>query len=130
MSVSIISLSSTRGQTKANNFAFSYFTLSAATSFLSYLGCFFIYLTIQTLNINAAVFLLKAEGVGVLASNPAFTVGVLFIIIKLMFLLGLYPFNHYVLEVSNVANYGFLFFFLVVAKFPAILILLNVFKLA
>lgn len=130
MSVSIISLSSTKGQTKANNFAFSYFTLSAATSILSYFGCFFIYLTIQTLNINAAVFLLKAEGVGVLAANPAFTIGVLFIIIKLMFLLGLYPFNHYVLEVSNVANYGFLFFFLVVAKFPAILVLLEVFKLA
>jgi len=59
----------------------------------------------------------------------AFVIGCIFIFIKIFFLLGLFPFYQYVIEISSAVNYGFLFYFLIVSKLPVLLFLLYFIKM-
>jgi len=51
------------------------------------------------------------------------------VFVKFLFLFGVFPFQRVVTEVSLRLNFGYLFFFLVVSKFPALIIFLKVLKL-
>jgi NADH:ubiquinone oxidoreductase subunit 2 (subunit N) len=130
MIVSIVALSSSLGRTRAISCALHYYVLSALTSFLSYVGCLFLYLTFYSLDVNVITFLEgSGEDLGGLFSNRAFFLGALLILIKVVFLLGLFPFQQYLIEISSAVNYGFLFYFLVVSKLPIFVVFLNLMKI-
>jgi len=110
-------------------FAVQYYALSIFTSILSYIGCFIIYYVTQTLEIGVISFLVDQGGAaGSIVGNPLMAVGGILITTKLAFLLGLFPFQRYVMDVSSACNYGFLSFFLVISKLPVLVVAMQFLK--
>jgi NADH-quinone oxidoreductase subunit N len=129
VTAALVALCAWRGFGRAVAFALHYYVLSALTSVLGLAGCIMIYSVFQTFDVNTIIFLAGGEATSRLVESPAFLIGVFLVMVKVMFLLGLFPFQHYVVEVCGAANFGLLGFFLIVAKFPVLIFSTSLLKL-
>ena len=130
MTVAIIGLSAAPKFELYLTYALHYFMLSAVTSLFAYSGCLRLHGVFNTFNINAIVFILREGGLTELTQLNGFIFGCAFVFIKIFFLLGLFPFYQYVLEVSSAVNYGFLFYFLIVSKLPVLIFMFYFVKIS
>jgi len=111
------------------SYALHYYLLSIFTSVLAYTGCYVIYLVTRTLNIASIIFMAEHSAAGgVFCNNPWIVLGGLLIATKVIFLLGLFPFQRYVLDLCATTNYGFIFMFLVVVKLPVLVVAAQMMK--
>ena len=129
VTASLIALCAWRGAGRAISFAIHYYILSALTSVGGYGGCVLVYSVYKTFDCNIIIYLSQEAIAPRLIDSPAFVIGIFLILIKVIFLLGLFPFQHYVVEVCRAANYGLLGFFLVVTKYPVLIFSVVLFKL-
>lgn len=111
------------------NYALHYYLLSAITSLVGYGGAFIWYNVFNTVDISVITFIGRiTDDSGALFDSSAFIVGGIMLLVKFIFLLGLFPFQQYVLEITSTANYGLVFYLLVVSKLPVVVLALTLMK--
>lgn len=109
--------------------ALHYFFFSALTSAIGYGGCILLYTTLKTMDVSAIMVLAGESLPKNVFENKAFFLGIAMIMIKVLFFLGAVPFQYPTLEVSSRLNYGYLFLFLVVLKWPVLIFLIKLMKI-
>jgi NADH:ubiquinone oxidoreductase subunit 2 (subunit N) len=129
VTIAIIGLSADRGSSLSSSQCLHYFGYSVFSSLFGYTGIILLYTCFYTFDINAMVFVAKCAETAFVMNNHAFTLGVVFILTKCFFLLGLFPFQQYIMDISIFLNYGYLYLFLVVFKLPAFVLFLTIMKL-
>jgi hypothetical protein len=126
--VALIILSAPFSDEDALNNGVHYFFYSIFTSMAGYIGCFLWYLTFKTIDVNAIIFLGNLDFTKFTFVNLAFWCGSILIILKLMFLFGVFPYQYVIAEVGKKLSYGYLFFFLVTLKLPMIVVFVKIVK--
>lgn len=129
-----MALSATEGNSVVEKSALSYLVLSVITSLGAYAGCLLLYITFKSFNCNAIVFMVTrrvghGSEVALLLNSPAVIIGITLLLIKFLFLFAAVPFQHYLMEITSRVNYAFLFYFLVISKFPVIFATMLLLKL-
>jgi NADH:ubiquinone oxidoreductase subunit 2 (subunit N) len=105
-------------QWKHSRAALNYMFLSVFSSMCAYSGIFFLYTQYHSFSFSYYFFFF--EGGNVALPNGFVVLGWFLIAVKLVFLLGIYPFYNYFVEIGSMLHYPSIFYWSVISKLPVI----------